>query len=157
MNASLPTNLPRPDSPESDDSFDTEIDQYVSKPLDEDAVREMDIKFRVLKGILEEYAAWCEARIDPKVMMYFVHKFHTECALYMREHHGIEVNVRRYENELIRRTESPKWTDAQKLKRNVLQIRKSKSTKKKICAQKVGDVFNELLAELNHGFAQTDV
>ncbi|CAJ0916454.1 unnamed protein product, partial [Mesorhabditis belari] len=57
--------------------------------------------------------------------MYFVHKFHTECALYMLEHHGIEVDVRRYENEIIRRTENPNWTDAQKLKRKVLQRRKS--------------------------------
>ncbi|CAJ0925940.1 unnamed protein product, partial [Mesorhabditis belari] len=165
--ASLPINFPRSDSPEYDEISDTEIDRYVSKPLEEDAVREMDYKFRVLKSILEqiddknekqrhfeeiyqEYATWCEARIDSVVMMYFVHKFHTECALYMREHHGIEVNVWRYENELIRRTEDPKWTDAQKLKRKVLQRRKSNPTKKKICARKVKDVFNELLAEELH-------
>ncbi|CAJ0960044.1 unnamed protein product, partial [Mesorhabditis belari] len=144
--ASLTINLPRPDSPEYDEISDTEIDQYVSKPLEEDAVHEMDFKFRVLKRTLEEYAVWCEIRIDPIVMMYFVHKFHTECALYMLQHYGIHVDVRRYENELIRRTEDPNWTDAQKLKRKVLQRRKSNSTKKKICAKRVGDVFNELLA-----------
>ncbi|CAJ0948802.1 unnamed protein product, partial [Mesorhabditis belari] len=65
----------------------------------------------------------------------------------MLEHHEIHVNVRGYENEIIRRTEDPNWTDAQKLKRKVLQRRKSNSTKKEVCAQKVGDVFNELLAE----------
>ncbi|CAJ0960239.1 unnamed protein product, partial [Mesorhabditis belari] len=113
MSASLPINFPRPDSPEYDEISDTEIDQYVSKPLEEDAVREMDFKFGVLKAILE-------------------------------------VNVRQCENELIRRTENPKWTDAQKLKRKVLHRRKSNSTKKKICAEKVGDVFDELLAGLTH-------
>ncbi|CAJ0948761.1 unnamed protein product, partial [Mesorhabditis belari] len=146
MSASLPINFPPPDSPEYDEISDTEIDRYVSKTLVGDAVHEMDIKFGVLKAILEEYAVWCEIRIDPIVMMYFVHKFHTECALYMLQHYGIHVDVRRYENELIRRTEDPNWTDAQKLKRKVLQRRKSNSTKKKICAKRVGDVFNELLA-----------
>ncbi|CAJ0925948.1 unnamed protein product, partial [Mesorhabditis belari] len=65
----------------------------------------------------------------------------------MREHHGIEVDVRRYENELIRRSENPKWMDAEKLMRKVLQRRKSEPAMKKICAQKVGDVFNKSLAE----------
>ncbi|CAJ0925962.1 unnamed protein product, partial [Mesorhabditis belari] len=74
----------------------------------------------------------------------------------MREHHGIDIDVRGYENEIIRRTENPKWTDAQNLKRKVLQRRKSKPAKKKVCAQKVGDVFNELLAQEFHNVLECD-
>ncbi|CAJ0948811.1 unnamed protein product, partial [Mesorhabditis belari] len=47
--ASLPINFPRPDSPEYEEISDTEIDRYVSKPLEEDAFREKDIKFRPTK------------------------------------------------------------------------------------------------------------
>ncbi|CAJ0948763.1 unnamed protein product, partial [Mesorhabditis belari] len=150
-------------SPSRNEISNTELDAIV-EDLNNEALTEMNHKIGVLKviceqvsdkdekqkhciALYEEYITWCEARIDAQMVIHFVNRFHDECSAYLLLYHKIEVNIKRYEDELLCRNDNSQRTDAQNLKQKVLRRRKSNPLKKCLCSQKGERVLTELLKE----------